>query len=252
MNYEGCLFCGGVGPYTTENHLLPHSLGGASNMVLPAGITCDKCNSYFGSKVESEALREFPLNTVRLFYSIPTKKGGCIKIDVIQGGLKPSGTSNFLGLDPFDWLAEAGVPASGQLRLIAEPSGGQQGMTKARGCLCRMLLKMGMELIALEDSERARSAEFASARETARAPRTGRKWTYIVSISPDWHHEISRGLVFSDYLRSVELSIRESEWGSAFVLGARGFSLMIPLFDHLPDPATSLWGPWEFYVAVTF
>ena len=221
-------------------------------MVLPAGVTCDKCNSYFGSKVESEALREFPLNLARLFYSIPTKKGGCIKIEVGEGVLKPSGNSRYLGLDPTEWVSDAHVSTGGEVRLDAEPSGGWRGMTLARGCLCRMLLKMGVELIASEFPERARSSEFAVARETARAPRTGRQWTYHIAVSPHWHQEITSGLTFNDYLESVELSIRESEWGSAFVLEARGFNLMVPLFEHIPDPEASIWGPWEFYVMVNF
>lgn len=50
-----CIWCRGEPPIATfnsESHVLPECVGNKRQQVLPLGIVCDRCNNYFGTKVE--------------------------------------------------------------------------------------------------------------------------------------------------------------------------------------------------------
>jgi len=50
-----CIWCLDEAPnasFKTESHVLPECVGNKKQQVLPKGIVCDKCNQYFGSKIE--------------------------------------------------------------------------------------------------------------------------------------------------------------------------------------------------------
>jgi len=46
-----CIFClSENSSFSKEEHIIPESLGGEE--ILPKGFVCDRCNQYFGTKVE--------------------------------------------------------------------------------------------------------------------------------------------------------------------------------------------------------
>jgi hypothetical protein len=50
-----CIWCLRQPPsatFSSESHVLPECVGNKRQQILPAGIVCDKCNHYFGTKVE--------------------------------------------------------------------------------------------------------------------------------------------------------------------------------------------------------
>ena len=50
-----CIWClenSSKSTFTSESHVLPECVGNERQQVLPRGIVCDKCNQYFGNKVE--------------------------------------------------------------------------------------------------------------------------------------------------------------------------------------------------------
>ena len=64
-----CLFCGGIGPYSTE-HPIPESLGG--NIKLENRV-CTRCNGVF-AKLEQEVLDKTLLGFSRVLMRVRTKK----------------------------------------------------------------------------------------------------------------------------------------------------------------------------------
>jgi hypothetical protein len=57
MTYH-CIFCEGNGPFTTREHILPESLGGDDSFIMTRKAVCNKCQNYFGTKIEAVALND--------------------------------------------------------------------------------------------------------------------------------------------------------------------------------------------------
>ena len=55
-------------------HIVPAALGNRSH-VLPAGVVCDRCNHYFGSKLEHAVLQSQYFNSLRARQALPSRKG---------------------------------------------------------------------------------------------------------------------------------------------------------------------------------
>src|ERR1043165_8331646 len=72
---QQCIFCSTVGAFSTREHILPESLGGDDTYVMRRQCVCDRCQNYFGSKVERVALDNYPFSHWRTFGGIPTKGG---------------------------------------------------------------------------------------------------------------------------------------------------------------------------------
>jgi hypothetical protein len=70
-----CIFC----QYEADNsksieHIIPESLGNTEH-ILPAGVVCDDCNQYFGSKVEKLLLESDYFRQARFRMETPNKAG---------------------------------------------------------------------------------------------------------------------------------------------------------------------------------
>ncbi len=72
---RGCLFCRrSDGGFTSVEHIFPESLGN-KELLLPAGVVCDRCNNQVLSPLDN-ALRQFPLVAMmRTMYGIQSKSG---------------------------------------------------------------------------------------------------------------------------------------------------------------------------------
>lgn len=69
-----CIFCTQDSAHSKSvEHIIPESLGNTKN-VLPRGIVCDKCNEYFGRKIEKEVLALSFFSQLRARNAIPSKK----------------------------------------------------------------------------------------------------------------------------------------------------------------------------------
>ncbi len=77
-----CLFCSTAGPYEKHEHIIPEALG--NDDLILRGEVCDKCNQYFGSKIESFVLAKTPFAFWRTFLGIRTKKGKLPHVDLSQ------------------------------------------------------------------------------------------------------------------------------------------------------------------------
>jgi len=70
-----CIFCKKLSDNSKSvEHILPESLGNKEH-ILPKGIVCDRCNNYFGCKIEGPILATLYFSHLRSRNRIPNKKG---------------------------------------------------------------------------------------------------------------------------------------------------------------------------------
>lgn len=219
-----CIFCASDTFDGSLEHVLPESLGGKLWACLPSGLVCTRCNQYFGSKVEALALNSYPLLPFRLLLGVPTKRGKPVVTSSPLGELSSGpnqGTLSLLPRNP-DVAAAAGSGRISQLRLLAEPI--------EPLAVCRLLVKMGLEVIAKNDPDLARSARFDQARSFARAPRRGQAWWFFVACDHErLFRRFTAGVTEAEWRDGVHLETIEVEDAEVFHLRLMELSLMTPL-----------------------
>jgi hypothetical protein len=179
-----CIFCSSVGPFSKEEHIIPESLGG--NEILPQGFVCDQCNSYFGSKVEHEALSLAPLILGRIFMSVKSKKKRHARSQRINFGKNCEGTAfQAEGSDETDIIVRVSKEIyddlkSNKIDTFYIPIEGMASLT-------RLLLKMALEVMVT--SKKSKGVEvydtfFDSARHAARCPTKLTSWKIASTVLP--------------------------------------------------------------------
>ncbi len=72
-NQLPCLFCAELkGPFTGEAHVFPEGIL-ANRFVLPPGVVCDPCNSYFGAHLDSAIVSHPFISFAIQFLALPGK-----------------------------------------------------------------------------------------------------------------------------------------------------------------------------------
>lgn len=179
-----CIFCSSTGPFCKEEHIIPESLGGEETV--PEGFVCDNCNSYFGSKVESDALTLSPLVVGRMFLSVKSKKGKFARSQRVTFGKDYEGLYfGAEGSDQTDIIVHVNEEVynsllSGKVNRFYLPV---EGM----GSLVRLLLKMALEFLATADKGKhvdVYDDVFDCARHAARNPDPLRVWKLASTIFP--------------------------------------------------------------------
>ena len=227
----GCIFCGEKAEGATVSHVLPASLGGDAWACLPDGLVCSGCNQYFGEKVESLALGSFPFLHFRLLLGIPTRKGSAPMMETHLGKLRSGPFPGTVGIDPVSSGIEAGIESGkvSQLRILAEPT--------EPVAVCRMLVKMGLEVVAADSAEDARNSRFDSARNFARAPKRGTEWWWLMSTN---HKQLFArfrgGISVKDWTEGVSLSVHQFDQFEAFRLQLLDMVIMTPLSVQAMPP----------------
>ena len=188
------------------------------------GVTCDACNQYFGQKVESKALMSFPFIGHRIFTGVPTKKGRMPQTLGSLGTVMATGQIGAIELEPRTEELRIRVKAGEvtEMRLIAE-------ITEPLA-VCRMLLKIGLELLGKYFYETARSERVAAAREFARRPKRGSGWWFVIKSTPEEYLSIPYDT------QSSSIEIIETRGVLCSVMRMPGVSTMIPLELGLSPP----------------
>ena len=178
MLYENeCLFCASNGPFRTQEHIIPESLG--NDDLILHGHVCDACQNYFGKEIESYVLGKTSFAAWRAMLGIRTKSGNLPRVDLSQpkkakGKLPDKHLAHddgvILEADPEgDCVFEI---KSEQMR--ADIRAGlktqfQFVMTPKVLCMTgRFLGKVGLEILCLDNPELARTSEFDDIRDYAR------------------------------------------------------------------------------------
>jgi hypothetical protein len=161
-------------PFSYLEHIIPESLGG--DETLPPGFVCDNCNKYFGQKVENEALSISILSFCRSFLCVETKKKRYSRFKGFR--FEICGAEGYAPRVYFDQDKAKAVLNQGGGILIFPVEG--------MGALARLLIKMGLEFIALSGKLDILNSAYDKARIAARFPKPGMCWKMAeTSVKPD-------------------------------------------------------------------
>ena len=138
-----CLLCAGSGPFTSSEHIVPHSLGN-DLFVLAPGWVCEGCNNIC-SGFESQALNNSILGLERCRLGVVTKKHKPARSDVHR----------------VSWFSEPDLPANvlsaeaqwDKIPMLLSADGGSGKIVfplhdDSCYAIARLLLKMGVEIMA--------------------------------------------------------------------------------------------------------
>lgn len=229
-----CIFCRHEANDTNVEHILPESLGGGDWARLPPGVVCGKCNQYFGAKVEAPALGSYPFLPFRVLLGIPTKRRRAPFLKAMPGTVSSSPSPGRIILEPatpniHDRILRGEIT---QLRLLAEPSDPV--------AVCRLLLKMGLEVIGADAPSDARLLRFDAAREFARSPRRNQRWWFLVACDHQGlFRRFERGVSRAEWRKEVSLSTYIQAGVEVFHLRLLNMSLITPL-EPAMQPAEEL------------
>ncbi len=239
-----CIFCKKeTNTFLAKAHILPDSLGGKEWACLPPNIECDKCNQYFGLKVERPALNSFPFLPFRLFLGIPTKKRKTARMETRLGTFKGSPLPGIFGLDPVTEEIDGKITDGQitQLRILAEPTESL--------AVCRLLLKMGLAVVANDSYDDVMSSKFDAARIFTRKPIRGSSWWFLLCCDhKSLFKKFQNGFTLQEWVEGVKLETIDIQGAEVFHAKLLDMSLMVPLeerivphdLDKLPEPDNRL------------
>jgi hypothetical protein len=198
MSLCTCVYCG-KDSTTSKSvaHIFPEGLKPQGPALKP-GIVCDKCNHYFGAKLESVLLSHphiaFPLQLM----GAPGKKGKARKrLSVYEREVEPDADVTFPIAPPTISYDEFGVRTYALQPLVDK--------NFDMDCFRRALYHIGFNLlIANRGLEAAREERYTPLRNYVRRPRVGERWPFIQITPPP-----SRWLRTSVGARAVPLKGRE-------------------------------------------
>ena len=197
-----CIFCKQSATGASVSHILPASLGGEGWACLPCGLVCSRCNQYFGEKVENLALGSYPFLPFRVHFGIPTRKNRAPAMQTLIGTIRGSLRPGCVGLDPINQKIEDALAAGETVvdYVIAEPA--------EPVAVCRMLVKMGLEVVGKNSPKDARSSRFDSARKFARCPARGTEWWFLIFTNHTaLFSKFASGISRQEWVNGVRLSI---------------------------------------------
>lgn len=174
---NNCLFCSSNGPFTRPEHIIPEALGN-DDLILYNEV-CDKCNQFFGSKIEGFVLGKTPIAFWRTFLGIRKKRGALPHVDLSQPkkqkGALPAVHElhdNFIGFTCHDdYSVSVDIDDDEIIRGIRDGTRSQFTFVftpLVLSMMGRFLCKIGVELVCLDNPGRARSSAFDGARRFAR------------------------------------------------------------------------------------
>jgi len=158
-------------------HIVPEALG--NDDLILQGRVCDKCNQFFGSKVENFVLSKTPLAFWRTYLGIRKKRGTLPHVDLSQPkqqkGRLPGVHylhDNLIGFTCHDdYSVSVDIDNDQIIKDIL--NGTRTSFTfvftpLVLAMMGRFFCKVGIELVCLADPERAYSHMFAKSRKFAR------------------------------------------------------------------------------------
>lgn len=173
-----CLFCKSRGSFSKPEHIIPEALG--NNDLLLVNEVCDKCNLYFGTKVEKFVLEKSPLAFWRTYLGIRRKRGKLPPpVDLSQPqkqiGTLPSLHDAHDNSIVFTYHKDHSISVDiNDEKIVGEILNGTRNQFQfvftplVLSMMGRFFCKIGLELVCLADSEQARSGIFDQSRRFAR------------------------------------------------------------------------------------
>lgn len=180
-----CLFCLGDGPFNTIEHIIPESLGNDDLFI--KGLVCDGCQRYLGTNIEKLVLEKTPFAFWRVFQGIKTKKRKLPSVDLTPPakGILPARHHfgqydiGFTAHDDLTVSIDVNTPQAGNM-LLANNSYFLVLTPWHINIIGRFLGKMGLELLAISDPDKAFSEKFDPLRRYVREGVTSWVWPFYL------------------------------------------------------------------------
>lgn len=238
-----CIFCAGSGPFTSDEHIVPHSLGN-DIVILGKGWVCDSCNNTF-SAFESRVLYSSILGAERCRIGVVTKRRrpAHSRTHGVSWFAEPASPANHVSAEA-DWDT---VP----LLLSSDGSHGKLVFPlhdDSNVDIARLLLKIGIETLSpLSHSECEPLTYSLVDAKNYLVTGIGRPWPYFLLLDNNatphlvsvfascreehdyirdcgfdiFLHEIDRQPVlffgFGNFFAAIALSSRDTSWRKVLV-----------------------------------
>jgi hypothetical protein len=148
-------------------------------------------------------------------------------IGTVKGSLRPGQ----IGIDPSTPEVEEAILADKitQMSIIAEPT--------EPTAVCRMLVKMGLEVVAQDSPDDAKGKKFDSARVFARSPVRGTHWWFAISTNYELlFSRFRNGVTTKDWVDGVNLSVYQFDEFEMFRLQLLDMIILTPLDVRVLPP----------------
>ena len=148
-------------------------------------------------------------------------------LGTLRGILMPG----HFGIDPISPEVEKALDQGKitQMRILAEPT--------EPVAVCRMLVKMGLEVVAMDSPDDARSPKFDSARVFARRPEKGMEWWFFINTDHTGiFSKFRNGISIEDWVHGVRLSVHQFDKFEAFRLQLLDMIIFTPLDVRVLPP----------------
>jgi hypothetical protein len=187
-----CLFCRrDDGGFIAREHALPESLGN-SELILPPGVVCDRCNNGTLSDLDQMLCDFMPIKARRTVLGISSKSGKIPQLRVTEGSAEHLPGQD--GADPTlvltsstrrQMLRETGRHPDGRVSLEWTFSGGRRMSPQYAAQLSRALLKAALECAWLDHGAATLDARFDHVRAAVLGePRAG-FFSMLTKADPD-------------------------------------------------------------------
>lgn len=150
-----------------------------------------------------------------------------MNLGTLRGNPKPG----HIGIDPISPEVEEAIDQGRitQMRILAEPT--------EPVAVCRMLVKMGLEVVAADSPDNARRRKFDSARVFARRPVKGMEWWFFINTNyTSLFAKFRNGISIEDWVNGVNLSVHQFNAFEAFRLQLLDMIIFTPLDVRVLPP----------------
>jgi hypothetical protein len=179
---RGCLFClDADGGFSSEEHAIPESLGN-TELVLPRGIVCDRCNHGPLAALDQCLADLMPLKMRRTTLGVANKRGD-VPATVFQDARLElvDGRPALVGPAPRSWRLEQVNPGDPRWSVgTATLTGGRPLRGRHAAQISRALLKVGFEASWSELGERLMEDDFDELRALILGERRRAGYVFLV------------------------------------------------------------------------
>jgi hypothetical protein len=180
---RGCLFCLRTdGGFVSVEHPIPESLGN-SELVLPKGVVCDRCNNGPLAELDQCLTDFFPLKIRRTTLGIPNK-GGKVPVTAFEDGRLEQvlGRAALTGPAPKSWKEDSRDPRDPRWSYgTAELRGGRPLRGQYAEQISRALLKVGFEASWSQHGERLMDTDFDELRDVVLGVRRRHGYVFVAN-----------------------------------------------------------------------
>ncbi len=178
---HGCLFCReNSQKFTSQEHVFPESMGN-TELVIPPGVVCDRCNNNVLSQLDQTICDFGPVAMRRTMLGVKSKTGKIPRFRFSEGTLEHHPSDD--GSEPRlivsqsskrDVLREISRTADGEVKLEWSSHGGRRMTARYASELSRALLKSALECVWIDHGKVALEQRFDHVREAVLGkPRDG-------------------------------------------------------------------------------